>query len=333
VRSSLVNDLWNGGKGISVSVTYQQREHSRRKFLEDDHSQPLMHATFNALSQEWKKSWKQKQPPQELEMDFVAHSSTPPTANCDFGTNRLQVVKQPSSSSSSSSSSSTSSASSSSQYDDISPGKLQPANDHVRNGESDDAARRFYVVFEITRGTAKFAIRDKLLQLERDLTFLLLRHCEKHDTAATILDIVSYAGIAFSADNALDSVQKLLRTHHGALTWPHLTRLASQGRLLVFIGQPTLFDIVSVSTNMSPISPAIAAERLKREKIMTRRQEVELKKEEVELKMKEIALANLMRSPSQRGRGRGRGSRGSGSGGGSGGHNRKAKKPRDNKPH
>jgi hypothetical protein len=146
------------------------------------------------------------------------------------------------------------------------------------------------------------------------------------------LDIIGFAGIATPHDDAADVVAKKLQR------CPLLQQLASVGRLLVFVGQPDLFEALSESTNVSPTSHAIAAERLKREQKITsievaakqKKEEIEVAAEEKKSLLADIGtarqlgdevlvgtltarLTNLLRSKqgkrhsNNRGRGRGRG--------------------------
>lgn len=174
----------------------------------------------------------------------------------------------------------------SSEKRDISPDKSQAAHTQARVDEEGTAERRFYVVFEVTRGQNKNTIDEKLLQLERDLTFLLLRQRAllKIETSdLTLLDVVAYAGIATPQDKASFIIGEKLSENR--TKWPLLMQLVVERRFLVFVGQPSLFETISLSTsNASPTDPGIAAERLKREQLLTQI-EVDAKKKKEEMLM------------------------------------------------
>ena len=276
-----------------MSAAYQRRAISRRKFPEskerDEQCQLIMSDTYTSLSKQWMSARKSENPPKELEMDFVAHTSTcKPSAKCQFGS-RIHVVEPSSSSSSSSLSSPTICA----LNRDISPEKSQAACGHALEDE-EDAECRFYVVFEITRGESKNMIDAKLLQLERDLTFLWLRQCTKSNLKPAdlpLLGIVAFAGIATPLDNASSVIAQKLEKNPER--WPLLMQLVADRRLLAFVEQPSLFETISISTNASPTSPAIAAEVLKREKLRTRKEEMSVKKEEMSVKKEEMAMMRV----------------------------------------
>ena len=135
---------------------------------------------YSSLNEEWKSQWECKEPPDEIEMDFVAHTVSAPVSQQAFGQRLVRVNTTVASNTH---------YKSTSAIMDISPGKSMVA-ESVDDPDTVEGKPRYYVVFEITRGKSKGTLKDKLLQLERDVTFLLERKRPHLKDKLSILDIV-----------------------------------------------------------------------------------------------------------------------------------------------
>jgi hypothetical protein len=223
------------------------------------------------LTEPWKKAWvhvgKGRNVPELFEMDFLGHTATAPHPDLQFGERITRI--SPSSSASTPSSSASASLSSASDRVDISPGKSKLA-DHLADTDTDPLPA-FYVPFEIMSGKSKNAITEKLLQLERDISFLVARHRTKSVSSkartATARDIVSYAGIATLQDAGVERIIEVLNSK--VTCFPMLCELRDSGQLLTFIGVPSLFEFVSESGDGSLHSREIKKEKLKREQYLS----------------------------------------------------------------